>query len=92
MALNESTAWAAIKAARNAARDSYLSGHTPPLSSAQVLELVDAMEEAAWGAWIDHVRAAATVAFTAQTATGLTAPPGGGPVTGALTVSGGRIT
>ncbi len=75
---------AAIKTAREAARDTYLGSHTPPLSSAQVLEMADKMQEAEEQARIVHYIANTAVVVTSVS--GVTTGVGvSGPGVGAIT-------
>ena len=88
-----SSAWDAMKAAGNSAGDAYLVVHSQPLSAAQVEEMVDLMRVAELNALFTHLQDNAVGSFAAQTiGVGLVAPSGGGPVTGTLTVTGGKVT
>lgn len=81
---------AAIKTARDAARDAYIAIHTPPLSSVQVLEMAQKMQEAEEEARILHWVANVAVATSdVGTATGAVAGGPGVPVvaTGTGTIS-----
>lgn len=84
-------AWTAIKAAKAAARDAYLGSHAPPLSEAQVFEMIDDMEKAALQAMFAHFVANAVVASTvlvtsvAGVTTGMgVSGPGTGTATGTI--------
>lgn len=90
MALNGDTLAAARLAAAKAVTDPYAGRALTAAEKASLqLDLLKA-DSAAIDA---HFVAFAQVAFVAAVvAPGLIAPPGGGPVTGALTVAGGVIT